>query len=116
MAGKSHNRLPQNRQPRAVKKNRGNPHPKPPPLEHQFKPGVSGNPGGRPKALSEAYRDMLARVDESDAQKRTHAELIADALKKQALKGDVAAAKEIRAGTEGDTLNLEGAVMVRIDR
>jgi hypothetical protein len=38
---------------------------------HKFKPGQSGNPKGRPKSitLSEAYRKMLAQVDEADAQK-----------------------------------------------
>jgi hypothetical protein len=37
----------------------------PPPVEARWKPGQSGNPGGRPKThlLSEAFREALAEVD-----------------------------------------------------
>lgn len=78
----------------------------PPPVEHQFKPGQSGNPGGRPKLLGESYKAMLAKVNENDPLGRTNAEIIADALKLEAFKGDVGAAREIRSATEGDKLTL----------
>ena len=78
-----------------------------PPVEHQFRPGQSGNPGGRPKLLGESYRQMLARVDEHDKQQRTNAEIIADKLREVIVqKGDVGAAREIRSATEGDKLIL----------
>lgn len=71
-----------------------------------FKPGQSGNPGGRPKLLGESYKAMLAKVNENDPLGRTNAEIIADALKLEAFKGDVGAAREIRSATEGDKLTL----------
>ncbi len=50
-----------------------------PPVHTRWKPGQSGNPKGRPKCLtlSEAYRRELAKIDESDPQKRTFAEVLA---------------------------------------
>lgn len=82
----------------------------------QFKPGKSGNPGGRPKGLSDAYKEWLAAVNANDPLGRTNAQLGAMAIGLEMLKGDTAAAREIRSATEGDTLNLEGAVMVQIDK
>lgn len=79
-----------------------NPNPQPPPVEYQFKPGQSGNPGGRPKLLSGAYRKMLAEVNPRDLEGRTNAELIAVAARTEALKGDVGAMREIRSATEGE--------------
>lgn len=73
-----------------------------PPVEYQFKPGQSGNPGGRPKLLSGAYRAMLAEVNPRDSEGRTNAEIIAVAARVEALKGDVSAMREIRSATEGD--------------
>ncbi len=68
-----------------------------------FKPGQSGNPAGRPKCLtlSEAYRRELAKVDETDPQKRTFAEVLAEQMIEKASKGDVAALKEIADRVEG---------------
>ncbi len=68
-----------------------------------FKPGQSGNPAGRPKSLtlSEAYRRELAKIDESDPLKRTHAEVLAAKMIFKASKGDVAALKEIADRVEG---------------
>lgn len=53
-----------------------------PPLGTRWKPGQSGNPKGRPKAitLSEAYRKELAKVDPSDPQGRTYAEVLAEQM------------------------------------
>ena len=68
-----------------------------------FKPGQSGNPKGRPKSitLSEAYRKMLAQVDESDPQRRTRAEVLAEEMYLKAKMGDVAALREIADRVEG---------------
>jgi hypothetical protein len=68
-----------------------------------FKPGQSGNPQGRPKSitLSEAYRKQLAMVDESDPQKRSFAEVLAETMIKRAKTGDVPALKEIADRVEG---------------
>ena len=77
-----------------------------------FEKGVSGNPSGRPRLLGESYKAMLARVNETDPQKRTNAELIANAALVAALGGDVSAMREIRAATEGEkttTLNIDVA-------
>ena len=48
----------------------------------QFKKGVSGNPGGRPRSrvLSEALRNRMAHVIADDPSGRTFAEAIADNL------------------------------------
>ncbi len=105
-------KLPQNRQLR--KKNPGNPHPLLPPVEHQFKPGVSGNPGGRPRLLSDAYREYLATPDPDTG--RTRAQDIAVAQGVEALKGETGAAKELRQATEGDTLNLKNLTDAGLDK
>ena len=74
-----------------------------PPVQTRFKPGQSGNPKGRPKSitLSEAYRKMLAQVDEADAQKRTRAEILAEEMYVKAKSGDVSALREIADRVEG---------------
>lgn len=92
--------MPENRQ---LKKRSGNKNPILPPKEHQFAPGVSGNPGGRPKLLSDAYRARLLEVESKTG--KTYAELIAEAQVRKAHLGDVGAAREIRTATEGDRLS-----------
>lgn len=74
-----------------------------PPVETRFKPGQSGNPKGRPKSitLSEAYRKMLAQVDETDELKRTRAEVLAEQMYSKAKSGDVSALREIADRVEG---------------
>jgi hypothetical protein len=69
----------------------------------RWKPGQSGNPGGRPKtaALSNAYRQKLDSVVPSDPQGRTYAQAIADALADRALAGDIRAAQELADRAEG---------------
>ena len=69
----------------------------------QFKPGQSGNPGGRPRTakLSEACRDKLASIVPGDARDRTYAEAIADELARRALKGDIRATAELADRAEG---------------
>jgi len=81
-----------------------NPNPPPPPKEYQFKPGESGNPGGRPKLLSDAYRAQLAKPMPGDAEGRTYAEVIAWGMALAASKDNVPAAREMRQATEGERI------------
>jgi hypothetical protein len=69
----------------------------------RFKPGQSGNPGGRPKAapLSHACRELLAKPVPDDPEGRTYAEAIAQSLAEKALAGDIRAAQEIADRAEG---------------
>jgi hypothetical protein len=68
----------------------------------QFPPGISGNPNGRPKLtkLTDALREQLAEIN-PNAPERTVAETIARALIREAISGNVAAAREIGDRTEG---------------
>jgi hypothetical protein len=72
-------------------------------IPYRFKPGQSGNPDGRPKyaLLSKAYKHQLEAVCETDPQRRTYAEVIAETLAKQAAKGNIAAAAELCDRVEG---------------
>jgi hypothetical protein len=71
-------------------------------IGQQFPPGVSGNPSGRPKLtkLTEALREQLAEIA-PNAPERTVAEVIARALIREAVSGNVQAAREIADRTEG---------------
>src|ERR1700681_3293 len=64
---------------------------------YRWKKGQSGNPGGRPKSktLSDAYRNKLEEPVPNDPEKRTWAELIAEAQVRDAVRGNVQAAREI---------------------
>jgi hypothetical protein len=75
-----------------------------PPLEHRFRPGVSGNPGGRPaiRTLSKACREVLSQPA-PDNSGLTFAEAIARKLADKALEGDVRAAEELADRAEGKT-------------
>ena len=66
-------------------------------VERIWKPGESGNPGGRPKKkpLTDAYAALLAKPIPNDKEGRTFAEAIAQAMIKEAIKGKVNAASEI---------------------
>lgn len=70
---------------------------------HRWKKGQSGNPSGRPKSktLSNAYRNKLEEVVPNDPEGRTWAELIAEAQVRDAVRGNVQAAREIADRTEG---------------
>jgi hypothetical protein len=70
---------------------------------YQWKKGQSGNPSGRPKSktLSNAYRNKLEEVVPNDPEGRTWAELIAEAQVRDAVRGNVQAAREIADRTEG---------------
>lgn len=70
---------------------------------HRFKKGQSGNPSGRPKSktLSDAYKNKLEERVPNDPEGRTWAELIAEAQVRDAVRGNVQAAREIADRTEG---------------
>src|ERR1700683_546374 len=70
---------------------------------HRWKKGQSGNPSGRPKSktLSDAYRNKLEEPVPNDPEGRTWAELIAEAQVRDAVRGNVQAAREIADRTEG---------------
>ena len=109
--GKTAHNVPQKRHLRYApgsRKGAGNPHPHPPPVEHQFKLGNNANPGGRPKVLSSAYRKWLETINVNDPEGRTNAELVARSMGLQSLKGNINAAREMRSATEGDKLKIEG--------
>lgn len=68
----------------------------------QWKPGQSGNPGGRPKSapLSQACRELLTQPVPNNPT-CTYAQAIAQKLAERALKGDILAAREIADRAEG---------------
>lgn len=69
----------------------------------RFPKGKSGNPGGRPKLLSDAYREWLAAEDENGI---SNAAKVAQRLGEATVVygADVSAAKELRQATEGDLI------------
>lgn len=74
---------------------------------YAFKKGDewTGNPGGRPKSVSGAYKAWLEQVDEATG--LTHAQLVAQAQGAKAItQADTNAAKELRQATEGDTFKF----------
>ncbi len=70
---------------------------------YHWKKGQSGNPSGRPKSkvLSDAYKNKLEELIPNDPEGRTWAELIAEAQVRDAVRGNVQAAREIADRTEG---------------
>jgi hypothetical protein len=71
--------------------------------EHRFKPGQSGNPGGRPKSaeLSTALKAKLKSDTTRKLKSRTYAEKLCDELVEQGLLGNVSAITAIGDRTEG---------------
>ena len=55
--------------------------------QHQFKPGQSGNPGGRPKGSVSIEAELRKRLAEGEEGEKIVQALVSQALK-QALKGD----------------------------
>lgn len=49
-------------------------------IPYQFKPGQSGNPGGRPRELSNMLEQVLAMKKPGGKQGRTYAQLFIEAL------------------------------------
>jgi hypothetical protein len=97
-----------------------NPNPVPPPVEHQFKPGQSGNPNGAPKGpylttiLKKLLDEEIEIVDAETGLKRKirKSELVTVALLKQAAKGNVKAIREIMDRIDGKVpqkIGLTGA-------
>jgi Family of unknown function (DUF5681) len=82
----------------------------------QFKPGQSGNPGGRPKKTpyTDAHRliaEMVGVADLNILPTDTIAECVAKIMAREALKGKVNAAKEIADRTDGtprQTVEISG--------
>ena len=79
-------------------------------VEKMWKPGQSGNPGGRPKrkVLTDAYTALLDQNIPPDLARKlqisessTYAEVIAMALVREAVKGKVNAAAELADRAEG---------------
>jgi len=70
-------------------------------VARMWKPGQSGNPGGRPKRLTTRLeRQLLAKVP-NDPQKRTYEELFIEAITKRAIGKSDVLAKEIFDRVEG---------------
>ena len=64
-----------------------------PPIEHQFKPGESGNPNGRPKgaiSITAMVKERLKEVypGRDNAEKKTYAQKIIDAIFDNAIKNN----------------------------
>lgn len=91
-----------------------------------WRPGTSGNPGGRKKrapSVYDAVEKLLAKVPEG--QQKEVRELIADVLVAKALRGDMKALREIigrsdpiairLAGAEGGPIEFASKLVVGID-
>jgi hypothetical protein len=79
---------------------------------HRFKPGMSGNPGGRPKKrpISERYEELAElelpkkdRIKHGLPEGATYGDALAIVMFKSALEGNPSAAREIREAIEGKT-------------
>jgi hypothetical protein len=70
---------------------------------HRWKPGQSGNPGGRPKtgALARACRAVLEQLVPGDRQKRNYCQAIAERMADLALRGHLGAVGELGDRAEG---------------
>lgn len=95
----------------------GNPNPSP---LTRFKPGISGNPSGRPKTkpIADAYRRILlsGAMDLKLGRKDPNLEKFAKSMIKQAIKGNVKAAAEITNRIEGPVgQHLEVSVTHELD-
>jgi len=83
-----------------------------------WKPGQSGNPGGRPKRDS-ITSALLQQLEQQNTDSETIADSIAAVLVKRALSGDVRAIREIADRTEGkprQQIKVEAEVMDSGDR
>jgi hypothetical protein len=72
---------------------------KPPPVATRWKPGQSGNPGGRPKG--ESIVSLLRKVLEQEHNGKALKELVAERIVKEALSGKHAFVKEMLDRLEG---------------
>jgi len=70
-----------------------------PSIEHQYRPGVSGNPNGRPRdTVTPLLREALARAGDDG---KTAAEHVAEVLLREALGGNLKALGMVLDRTEG---------------
>ena len=71
--------------------------------KHQFKPGQSGNPGGRPRRgkFADVLESMAEELVPDDPKRRTWKRFLADQIFLQAAKGNVQAFAEIVNRVEG---------------
>jgi hypothetical protein len=97
--------LPQSRQKRPAPKGAAKPGDRRSPRT-EFQPGVSGNPGGRPKKtpITDEFRILLQQLhpDQKKYKGKTYAQVLAEAQFKLAIDlGDMSAAKEIADRVEG---------------
>ena len=79
----------------------------PPPAEHRWKKGVSGNPRGRPKkrdSLTSLLKEEIQNICPADRQKRTYEELMVLATLQLAMKGNAVALKEVWERLDGKVL------------
>lgn len=79
-----------------------------------FKPGQSGNPGGRPK--KKAFRDSLVKLLDAAGDDSAKLTELAQALFDKAKAGDVSAIKEVRDTLDGkpaQAIDLAGDLTVR---
>ena len=82
----------------------------PPPAEHRWKKGVSGNPRGRPKkrdSLTSLLKEEIAKICPADREKRTWKELVVRATLQLAMKGNATALKEIWERLDGKIVQPE---------
>jgi len=82
----------------------------PPPVEHRWKKGASGNPRGRPKkrdSLTSLLQEEIKKVCPADRQKRTYEELMVLATLQLAMKGNAVALKEVWERLDGKVLQTE---------
>jgi hypothetical protein len=92
-----------------------------PPVASRFKPGQSGNPGGRPKgSLSPIaeIRRQLAEVKDSDEQKRTRLQVIVANLLDRA-ENDSVAARDVLdrvLGRPRQTITLDSDKLSQLER
>ncbi len=82
----------------------------PPPAEHRWKPGQSGNPGGRPKGKS--ITALLRERLEDQHNGKALAAILVESLLKGALKGNLPHIKEVLDRTEGRS-PLTGEIEVK---
>ena len=78
---------------------------KPPPEHTRWKPGQSGNPGGRPKG--ESLTAKMRRVLEQEHNGRLIADLVAERIVREALAGKFPFAKELLERVEGKVVDKQ---------
>jgi hypothetical protein len=86
-----------------------------PPPEHRWKPGQSGNPGGRPKGQS-ITASLRALLEKEHNGKRI-VELLAERIMKEALAGKFLFAKEVIDRADGrvsDKVEVENTSVVQV--